>query len=236
MRTRVDCHSHCLPAMDDGAKTVEQALEMLAESRRQGVDTVLATPHFYAGTETVEQFLRRREASVAKLVPHLTQQHPRLLVGAEVLMRRGISRLDLRPLCIEGTDCLLLELPFTPPSSWLFEEVESIILGQRVRVVLAHVDRYQPWYSERQIAELTDLPDVVMQLNGQVFLQRRDFRRLRRWLPAEPPVLLGSDMHNATTRPPVLGQVYSRLQRQRRGRRWLEEMEDTAAALLEGRL
>ena len=236
MRMRVDCHSHCLPAMDDGAKTVEQALEMLTESCRQGVDTVLATPHFYAGAETVEQFLQRREASVAMLAPRLTQGHPRLVMGAEVLMRRGISRLDLRPLCIEGTDCLLLELPFAPPPSWLFEEVESIILGQRVRVILAHVDRYQPWYNERQIRELADLPDVVMQLNGQAFLKRRDFCRLRRWLPAEPPLLLGSDMHNTDSRPPLLGQVYSRLLRQRRGRRWLEEMDDTADDLMEGRL
>ena len=236
MRMRVDCHSHCLPAMDDGAKTAEQAVEMLAQSRRQGVDTVWATPHFYVGTETVEQFLQRRKDSVATLSPHLTQEHPHLMMGAEVLLRRGISRLDLRPLCIEGTDCLLLELPFAPPPSWLYEEVESIILGQKVRVILAHVDRYQPWYSRWQIQELADLPDVVMQLNGQVFLHGRDFRRLRRWLPTEPPVLLGSDMHNTDLRPPVLGQVYSRLQWYPRGRRWLEETEDTAAALLEGRL
>ncbi len=233
-KMRVDCHAHCLPAMDDGAKTVEQAMEMLAQSRREGVDMVLATPHFYAGTETVAQFLRRRAASMEALAPHLTQEHPRLIMGAEVLLRRGISRLDLRPLCIEGTDCLLLELPFVPPPSWLNEEVESIILGQRVRVILAHVDRYRPWYSERQIRELADLPDIVMQINGQVFLQRWDFRLLRRWLPCEPPLLLGSDMHNTDSRPPLLGQVRRRLERGRRGRRWLEEMDNTAAALLEG--
>ena len=43
-----DFHSHILPGMDDGCKTVEDsvlALKMMAE---QGIKRVAATPHFYA--------------------------------------------------------------------------------------------------------------------------------------------------------------------------------------------
>ncbi len=230
--TRTDWHTHCLPGIDDGAGDVAVSLEMLAETRRQGVDTVMATPHFYAATEEVTEFLRRRQESVESLQPLLTQEHPRIVLGAEVLVRRGIAALDLRPLCIEGTDCLLLELPFMPPPQWLYEELEKVVFGQRVRPIFAHLDRYMTYYSAEQIAMLTDLPDAIFQLNGEVFLHRATFRYLRRWLPKEPPLLLGSDMHNMGSRPPVLKDACRRLERSREGRTWLANMEETTASLL----
>ena len=44
----IDFHSHILPGMDDGSQTVEESLTLLEMLRAQGVDTVAATPHFYA--------------------------------------------------------------------------------------------------------------------------------------------------------------------------------------------
>ncbi|MCC8048646.1 MAG: hypothetical protein LIO52_06065, partial [Oscillospiraceae bacterium] len=35
----IDFHSHILPKMDDGSRSVEESLELLCESARQGVDT-----------------------------------------------------------------------------------------------------------------------------------------------------------------------------------------------------
>ena len=40
-----DFHSHCLPAMDDGARDEETSLMMLKLAAQQGVETVVATPH-----------------------------------------------------------------------------------------------------------------------------------------------------------------------------------------------
>ena len=45
----IDFHSHIRPGMDDGSQTVEESLTLLEMLRAQGVDTVAATPHFYAG-------------------------------------------------------------------------------------------------------------------------------------------------------------------------------------------
>ena len=56
----IDFHSHMLPDMDDGAQNVDEGLAMLRESRRQGVELVCATPHFYADEEDPASFLRRR--------------------------------------------------------------------------------------------------------------------------------------------------------------------------------
>ena len=41
-----DYHSHILPGMDDGSRSVEESLSLLREEVRQGIDTVVMTPHF----------------------------------------------------------------------------------------------------------------------------------------------------------------------------------------------
>ena len=42
-----DLHTHILPGIDDGAKSIEEALALLRAQANQGVDTVALTPHFY---------------------------------------------------------------------------------------------------------------------------------------------------------------------------------------------
>ena len=59
----IDWHSHILPEMDDGSKDVSESLLMLDSLRDQGIESVVATPHFYANDEPVETFLERQKAS-----------------------------------------------------------------------------------------------------------------------------------------------------------------------------
>ena len=46
-----DFHSHILPGVDDGSKDVEMSVAMLRTLAEQGVDRVVATPHFYPRRE-----------------------------------------------------------------------------------------------------------------------------------------------------------------------------------------
>ncbi len=218
--------------MDDGAADIATALTMLATAKEQGITTVAATPHFYPGQESVAAFLARRQESLAALAAHLPADAPRLLCGAEVLMREGISQLDLRPLCITGTDCLLVEFPFRQAPYWLYEELENIVFGQGLTPVLAHVDRYMPWYSREQIASIADIGDTVLQLNGEAFLDRRHFAALRRWLPKNHALVMGSDMHNMQNRSPNLEEACRAMNGHRLGREWLSDVQQTITRLL----
>jgi protein-tyrosine phosphatase len=42
---RVDLHSHLVPGVDDGARTVEDVLEGVERMRERGVDRIVTTPH-----------------------------------------------------------------------------------------------------------------------------------------------------------------------------------------------
>ncbi len=205
---------------------------MLTASARQGVACVVATPHFYlSDDETVEAFLARRAASFASLREHVPQDL-RIVLGAEVLLQRGVSKLDLRSLCIEGTNRILIELPFCPPDQWVFEEMENIALGQRLDVVLAHLDRYLPWYSDAHLATIVDFPELVVQINGESIVDKKAFRALRHRLPPVERLVFGSDMHHVEGRAPNLQAAFAVMQKKRIGRDWIELACQTAAEIL----
>ena len=65
----IDFHSHILPGIDDGSKSVEESIELLRMLSVQEVDTVAATPHFYASDGSPEEFFERRDASAGDRRP-----------------------------------------------------------------------------------------------------------------------------------------------------------------------
>ena len=99
-----DFHTHCLPGVDDGAADIQTAVAMLRASAQQGVKRVVATPHFYIGQQSGEEFFRERQRAYEDIRPYLDETMPEVLLGAEVLIREGISRYDLSSLCLQGTN------------------------------------------------------------------------------------------------------------------------------------
>lgn len=196
---------------------------MLGMVRDQGAVAVIATPHFYWGNHTVADFVDARQQAYDSLMLH-KEELPPVLLGAEVLLREGISKQDLRPLCIEGTNILLVELPFIRPPYWLFEELEEIAYTQRLTIMLAHLDRYLPWYSTEKLDRLMELPGVIVQINAEMLVDRRDFRVLQKWLGTPNRLVLGTDMHDPEGRAPMLDRAVHTLSRTRTGRVWLERI------------
>ena len=49
----IDIHSHILPGIDDGSKNLRMSLGLIDMLIDQGIDTVAATPHFYADRVSV---------------------------------------------------------------------------------------------------------------------------------------------------------------------------------------
>jgi protein-tyrosine phosphatase len=58
----IDLHLHLLPGLDDGAKTLEESIQMCWISYRDGVRTIVATPHTMNGL-----YLNDRETILTKL-------------------------------------------------------------------------------------------------------------------------------------------------------------------------
>lgn len=226
-----DFHSHCLPDMDDGAADIQTAVAMLRASAEQGVKRVVATPHFYIGQHSASGFFKERQRAYEDIRPYLTEDMPQVLLGAEVLIREGISRYDLSPFCLQDTNILLVEMPFATPPYWLLEELENLVNVQGLTLMLAHLDRYLSWYSHNSFEMLVDIPDAIMQVNADSIADKRCLASLCRHLPDTRRMVLGSDMHNMGHRAPRMGQAVKVMSKSRNGRQWLDRIARTTEHL-----
>lgn len=209
----IDWHSHVLPQMDDGSQSVEETLELLSMLLEQGVNTVVATPHFYADDESLERFLERRRESYEKLCAALPSDAPRVLLGAEVSYYSGVSRLEgLTKLCIEGTNLLLLEMPFEKWTEGMIREIRELAVQGNVTVILAHIERYIDMQSSKVFDDLRQY-GVIMQVNSSFFNRRNTKRKALKLLAGGGIQLIGSDTHNRELRPPTLDTAYSLIEK-----------------------
>lgn len=199
----VDFHSHVLPGMDDGSRSVEESIAMLREETKQGVKCVVATPHFYPGRENADHFLKRRNAAEEALRREMAKQEglPKLVVGAEVFYYTGMSDSpELEKLTVQGTRSVLIEMPDNDWTPRMYRELEKIALQQGLVPVIAHIDRYIRPFRTKGIPEnLAQLP-VMVQANGNFFINKHTRSLALKMLRKGQIHLLGSDAHNTDTR------------------------------------
>ena len=227
----IDWHSHLLPKMDDGSKSVEQSIEMLTRQAQQGITTVIATPHFFANDDTVDSFLKRREQSANALSARVDDTLPQVIPGAEVRYFSGISRMEgLGDLCIQGTKLLLMEMPMIPWTDAMVRELTQLAGKGDVQLIMAHIERFRRFMSMDMWEQLVQ-NDILIQVNADFFTAFGTRRKALSLLRDGGIHLIGSDCHNLTSRPPVAGDAYACIQK-KLGRDFITQMNEYGAFLL----
>jgi len=197
----IDFHSHILPCIDDGSQSVEMSLDMLSDSFAQGVSTVVATPHCYLTREAdVEQFLLRREASYNALVKAMkkdSRKFPEIRLGCELKVMDEIPQMSaLKPLCIENTDYVLVEMPYRRWNVNHYDFLYAMLL-RGMQPVMAHIERFKEY--KKDFFNLFSL-ELLYQVNADSFICR-PFKKFIPFLFERGAVqVIGSDMHNTTAR------------------------------------
>jgi len=212
----IDFHSHILPGIDDGSRSVEESMELLRMEAEQGIRHVVATPHFYPQHDTPERFLKRRAEAEAILRREMEKHDglPKLSVGAEVYFFHGISDSDLiSKLTIDQKRCILIEMPSPPWTESMYRELENLHVKQGLIPIVAHVDRYIGLFRTYGIPNrLAELP-VLVQANADFFLKPTTACMALRMLKKEQIHLLGSDCHGSSSRKPNMGPALERIRK-----------------------
>ena len=188
---------------------------MLREEKRQGVELVAATPHFYAYRMSIEGFLEQRAKALEetkRLIREADTPLPGVTVGAEVYFFQGMGHArDISRLCVGETKTILIEMPFEQWNEEMLRDIEALIRLQRLNIVLAHVERYIGFQKDRHVwNRMLSLP-LTPQINAGSFLKRAGLfhsNRTRRFsmdfLEMHPRLIVGSDCHNMADRAPNL--------------------------------
>ena len=204
----IDLHTHILPNVDDGADGAQTALALINAEKDQGVSEIVFTPHYYGQKISPEKFLYNRRIAFEKIADKIDSVKVRM--GAEVYFDeiKATSNKDLCSLAIEGTKCLLLELPFTPTwSDKLFFRLRDFIITTDYTPIIAHVERYPA--VQKNPAYLSILSDMgcLLQVNTRSFTFEKTkglaFAMLKKGFVS----CLGTDTHNLTDRAPDYAQA-----------------------------
>lgn len=205
---RIDFHTHILPKIDDGSDSVETSLQLIRALQEQGIGVIALTPHYSAWQDPPEKFLRKRSESMEILREKLPHDHPTLLCGAEIYYYEGLdSMVGLERLCLEGTNCLLVEMPYGHWSDRAVSDINTLNAGSGFRVMLAHVERYLKMGNAKAVKWLSD-QGLMIQCNAEFFLNRFSRHKAMSMLRKGEIQAIGSDCHDLTKRVPNCGEAY----------------------------
>lgn len=201
----IDLHTHVLPGIDDGPKTIDGSLALVRAAAADGTNVMVATPH-------VNWHHHNDAATIARLTSELNERLQlegvavEIRAGAELAMTRAgdIEPGELERLRLGGGPWVLLEPPFTPIVTGL-EGVVGALQDAGHRVVLAHPERCPALHREPRIVESLVHSGVLTSVTAGSLVGRfgGEVRRFARRLMEQGLVHnIASDAHDAIRRPP----------------------------------
>lgn len=213
MNAMIDVHAHILPGVDDGAKDMEESVQMLLKLASLGFAGVIATPHYYRRREFygMEELVSELQQRVREYQPDFS-----IYLGQETYYHDELTaRLRQgKAYTMAGSRYVLVEFDPGVPYSMLYQGIRKLS-GAGYDPILAHIERYECLRKSNHLKELSSA-HCLLQMNYES-LQGKWFDREVRWCRRQVEQgmidLLGSDMHRMDYRPPEFGEAL----------KWLEQ-------------
>lgn len=197
---KCDVHSHFIPGIDDGAKSMDDAVSMIREFYELGYRKVITTPHIMTDgfRNTPEIILggldQLRVALKNENIPVAVE------AAAEYYLDFDFERkLNAGRLMTFGKNYLLFEVSYVNPPDNLSHLIFQMI-ASGYRPVLAHPERYAFWTRKFDIYKELKEKGVMLQLNinSLTGYYSEDTRITAERLINENMIdMLGSDCHHA---------------------------------------
>lgn len=203
----IDIHSHVLYGVDDGSKSLEESEQLLKILKKQGVDCVIATPHFNElNTDTVKykETVTNRFNRLKEL-----ENIPELFLGYEFRYFRGMNTSGLpEQFCLGNSNFILVELPYEDISSKALEEIIKLRYDNNLRPIIAHVDRYVSYKNYNKLISVLKTEDILAQINANSVYCEKHKNNSLNLLKSGIINFVGSDTHSVENRPPNMDKFF----------------------------
>lgn len=207
----IDVHSHILPNIDDGSRSIDETFNLIKEAKEAGFEGIICTSHYmenYYETDRPE-----REVWINAIHENLKNKNieMNLYLGNEIYMSDNIIKLleDGKATTMNDTSYVLFELPLNAEPMNLYDMVYEM---QQYRIVpiLAHPERYSFVQTDPEL--IYDLIDkgVLMQANyGSIVGQygKKAQMIVQKFLENNMIHMLGTDAHRQNTIYPKIPEI-----------------------------
>ena len=211
----IDFHTHILPNIDDGSRSIEETFNLIKEAKNVGFEGIISTSHYmenYYETDKPE-----REVWINAIYENLQAKNIdiRLYLGNEIYISENLIELleKGKASTINDTSYVLFEMPLNEEPMNLYDIVYQMIQYKLVPI-LAHPERYS--YIQKEPDLVYDLVQkgVLMQANyGSIIGQYGEKAQfiVKKLLENNLIHFLGSDVHRQNTIYPKIPECLSEI-------------------------
>lgn len=230
----IDFHSHILPGLDNGSTDMGMSIAMLKEMYSQGIDVVVATPHFNPETQDIDEFLEKRNSAYFEMQFIIEKEAitvPKIILGAEVAYMPGIENYEeLESLFISDTHMILLEMPNGIWDQKVFNSLVELCFVKKIDLALAHYDRYTNNHGKEIANKVQKLP-LWIQADCGSFSKFMTGKKVMASLRDGEIHLIGTNAHNMKESPVNMFK-FRRLVESKLGPATLEKIDEETKKVL----
>ncbi len=192
----VDIHSHILPGIDDGVKSLKESIELISQMKKIGFSKIIGTPHTYPGIydNTNESIKKSFDLLKSMKINNIELDYASEYMLENSLIKKAKNK---NLLCIKD-NFVLVEMSFIAAPINLYEIIYEINVNGYTPI-LAHPERYL--FYEEKIEKFNKLKRAgcKFQLNllstvgfyGKKVANRSNFLLKNKMID-----YVGSDFHN----------------------------------------
>ena len=196
-----DIHTHILPGIDDGSKTLEESISLLKKMQQEGIEELILTPH-YIEESKYDYNNTKKEKLLKELENKIKEENIniKIYLGNEVFFSSNILELikAKKIKTLNDSKYLLFEFPMRQTYNNA-SQIISEIISKGYIPVLAHPERYKIFQDHPNLMEEYLRCGVLMQGNftslfgkyGRIPKKRLKYFLQKRWI-----TFLGSDTHH----------------------------------------
>jgi Capsular polysaccharide biosynthesis protein len=214
----IDLHTHILPGVDDGAKDIADSLAMAEVAVKDGISTMIATPHVVKG------IYDNNKNSILEGVDNLNKKLAAHNIGLLVLpgaeyrlepdLPKNLASGELVTINNSGT-YLLIELPYEliPDNC---DQILYEIQLQGVTPIIAHPERNLVFRKYRSLLERYIKRGMLAQITSTSitgFFGKRVKKAAISFLESGLAHIIASDGHAVKGRAPVISEAYQEIER-----------------------
>lgn len=200
----IDFHSHILPNIDDGSRSLNETIHILKEAPKAGFTKIISTSHYIDG------YYEANEDQRAKLLNEVKEnfQGMELYLGNEIYITNQMTDLlsEKKASTINNSKYVLFELPMNTKAMDV-KEVVFRLMEKGYVPIIAHPERYK--YVKENIEYVRELADmgVLFQSNygSSIGMYGKKAQKTQKKLLEEGLIqFFGSDVH-------TVEQVYTKM-------------------------
>lgn len=199
----IDWHCHILPNIDDGAKSIEESIQMAKVAQQEGFSHIFATPHYSPYFDKQEK-LNLIEFNLSQLVQTLKSNNIDISIykGYELYLTKNIIyQNNFLDFSLGNTHHILVEFGIHSEFPWFLDFVYEMNL-QGIEIILAHPERYPYLFKNKKISNELRNAGVLFQIDAASIFGaygKKIQQNTKKLLKMGNIDLLGSDAHRPTS-------------------------------------